>query len=248
MKLTNYLKRCYNKAKRFLKKLFNQHKISFKCNFKWFGNEYGGFYICPELVNLSGKNEVIVYSAGVGGDISFDIDIIKEFNNCKVFAFDPTPKSIEWIKKQNLPENYKFFPIGIGIISKEEKMYLPKNTEYVSGSIYQFDHLSMQKSINVQMKSFDDIIKENGHKYIDIIKMDIEGSEFSVIENLNFNEIICGQIVVEFHERFFNNGDKLLTKTINILKNNGYYCFAISRSNEEYSFINKEYYEKNIMS
>jgi len=242
MRLTNYLKRCYKYIKHFFKKLFAQNKISFKCPFKWFGNEYGGFYICPDLIK--DKDNIIVYSAGVGEDISFDIDIIKEFKNCKVFAFDPTPKSIEWIKKQDLPKNYQFFPYGIGVNSTEEKMYLPKNMKHVSGSIYQSDHLSMENVINVQMKSFYDIIKENGHKYIDIIKMDIEGSEFSVIENLNFNEVICGQIVIEFHERFFNNGDKLLTKTINILKDNGYYCFAISGSCEEYSFINKKYYEK----
>jgi len=93
---------CYRKFK---------NKIVIKCNFKWFGNDYGGFYICPDLLKYN-NGEKIIYSIGIGEDISFDLDIIKEFPNCKIYAFDPTPKSIEWIKKQHLPKNMIFFHLA----------------------------------------------------------------------------------------------------------------------------------------
>jgi FkbM family methyltransferase len=224
-------------------KLSTRHYVSLKCDYRWFGNDYGGFYVCTEIVNLNSNDEIIVYSAGVGEDVSFDMDVVKEFGKCKIFAFDPTPKSIEWVKRQDLPVNYRFFPNGISTKTGEQKMYLPKNKDFVSGSIYESRHLSTDNYIIVQMKSIDDILKENGHKYIDIIKMDIEGSEFSVIEHLKFHEVNCGQFLVEFHGRFFRNGSKLIKKAINILKNNGYYCFAISNTGEEYSFINKDLYK-----
>jgi ubiquinone/menaquinone biosynthesis C-methylase UbiE len=73
--------------------------------------------------------------------------------------------------------------------------------------------------------------------------MDIEGSEFNVIRSLPKN-VIFGQIVVEFHERFFKNGKKALKEALKILKKNGYYCFAISSHGDEYSFINKAKYNK----
>jgi hypothetical protein len=56
---------------------------------KWNGNTYGGFYVHPDALS---KNS-IVYSFGIGEDISFDKAII-ENHKCHVFAFDPTPKSI----------------------------------------------------------------------------------------------------------------------------------------------------------
>lgn len=93
------------------------------------------------------------------------------------------------------------------------------------------------------MKSLEDIAKEFQHSYIDILKMDIEGSEFEIIENLPQN-IIFGQILIEFHERFVKNGKKLLNQFFHILKQRGYYCFAISKNGDEYSFINKKEYEK----
>lgn len=171
--------------------------------------------------------------------------MLKEFDNCKIFAFDPTPKSIEWVKKQDLPANFNFFSYGISIKTREEKMYLPKNKNHVSGSICESDHLSKEDVIIVQMKCIEDIAKDNNHEYVDIIKLDIEGSEFSVIENLDFEKINCGQILIEFHERFFKDGKKLKNNAIKKLKDNNYYCFAISNNGEEYSFINKNIYEKN---
>ena len=116
----------------FIKKKY----IVFKCNQKWYGKEKcDGFFICPEM--LQHKNQIIVYSAGIGKDISFELDLIKEFENCKIYAFDPTPKSAEWINEQNLPDNFIFFPYGISLKTGEEIMYLPDKKEYVIGSVFQ---------------------------------------------------------------------------------------------------------------
>ena len=216
----------------------------FKCNSEWHGNEYGGFYICPDVLK---NNEIIVYSAGIGEDISFDIDIINRYNNCKIFAFDPTPKSIKWVEKQSLHSNFNFYPYGISDKTGEEQMFLPKNSEHVSGSIYESEHLSKEDRIVVQMKSIESIIAENNHNYIDIIKMDIEGSEFRVLESLDFGKLNCGQILIEFHQRFFKDGKKMLRAAIKRLRKNNYFCFAVSNSEEEFSFINRAIF-KNLNS
>jgi len=218
------------------KKLTKQ-LVKVKCNFKWFGNDYGGFYICPDVFR---NEEIIVYSIGIGEDASFDIDFMKEYKNCKIFAFDPTPKSIEWMKKQKLPQNFNICPYGISSKTGEQKMFLPQNKNHVSGSMYELEHLSKDDTITVKMKRIEDILREYGHEYVDIIKMDIEGGEFSVLENMNFKRINCGQIVLEFHEQFFKDGKELMEKAIKKLKNNNYCCFAISHSCHEYSFINTD--------
>ena len=54
------------------------------------GTDYGGWYF-PEKHNLN--QDSIIYSAGVGEDISFDLKIQNDLN-CNIFLIDPTIKSI----------------------------------------------------------------------------------------------------------------------------------------------------------
>jgi FkbM family methyltransferase len=207
----------------------NEHK-------KWFGSEYGGFFVCEEI--LKNREQVIVYSCGVGKDISFDVEMMKKYKQSKIFAFDPTPISMKWIENQQLPDNFFFFPIGISDKNGIEKMYFPKNFG-VSYGVFSWD-IKNKDEIMVEMHTIERIAEERGHKFIDILKMDIEGSEFVVLNSLDFEKIQFGQILVEFHERFLENGDKVLKKTIAVLEANGYECFAVS-DDFEYSFINKRF-------
>lgn len=213
----------------------NSHfKIGVKCNHLWYGNTYGGFYLCPEFVD---ENSVI-YSFGIGEDISFDNTIIKN-HNCSVFGFDPTPKSINWVKNQKVSDKFHFYEFGISDKNEAIEFYLPKNPEHVSGSIIIQKNIDVTKKINVEMKSLRHIMNELGHQHIDVLKMDIEGSEYDVIENILESKISITQILIEFHDRFFENGNRKSKEIVKKMDRNGYKIFAISDSFEEISFINK---------
>ena len=67
--------------------------------------------------------------------------------------------------------------------------------------------------------------------------MDIEGSEYDVIDGILDSKIQINQIVIELHERFFNNGKEKSVELLDKLRKNGYSIFAISKSFEEISFI-----------
>ena len=102
---------------RFLFKLIRKifHKI---CKFievnlptKYLGTPYGGWYFSE--TNLP-KNPTLL-SAGVGEDISFDIEILNNFS-AKVYFVDPTPRSISHIDKIiyrgieiKLKNNYQYY-------------------------------------------------------------------------------------------------------------------------------------------
>ena len=213
---------------------FSHLKISVPLKHVWHGSTYGGFYLSPELLN----KKSIVYSFGIGEDVSFDNAVIKNYD-CTVFAFDPTPKSINFIKQLN--PNKKFFFYGFGISSKSEfvDFYLPNNPEHISGSIITQKNVNLNNTVRVEMKSLKHIMSELGHKHIDVLKMDIEGSEYDVIEDILNSNISITQILVEFHDRLFENGYQKSIKVINALKLKGYEIFAVSESFEEVSFINK---------
>lgn len=209
-------------------------KRAINCNKVWYGNVYGGFYACPDYLN----HNSIVYSFGIGEDISFDKDII-ENHNCHVFGFDPTPKSINWVQDQNLPLKFSFFEFGISDKSGFTEFYLPKNPNYVSGSIISQNNIDVKEKVNVKMKTIQDIINELGHVHIDVIKMDIEGAEYDVIDNILDHNISVDQILVEFHDRFFDKDTVKSLQTVKKLKSKGYEIFAGSDSFEEISFIKK---------
>ena len=130
-------------------------KKGINCDSVWYGSDYGGFFVCPSLLN----EKSIVYSFGIGEDISFD-QMINDKHNCDVYAFDPTPKSINWIKNYLLFKKFHFYEFGLSDKSGFLDFYLPKNPNYVSGSSISSSHLNITDKISVKMKSLKEIITD----------------------------------------------------------------------------------------
>ena len=206
--------------------------IDYKCPREWYGNAYGGFYINPDTLN---KNAVI-YSFGIGQDISFDLTAIAK-HDCQVFGFDPTPKSIAWVKAQKFPINFTFEGIGVGKENEKSILNLPKNEDAVSGSLYVHEFVDQLNYVEVELQTFQYIANRLGHKTIDVLKMDIEGAEYDTIDNIINSNIAITQILLEIHERFFEDGKQKTELLLKKLKDKGYKLFAISDSYQELSFI-----------
>lgn len=232
------------RAKNFIKRTIIQlsgkksHlKKGISCDYKWYGHYHGslGFNLCPTLLN----EKSIVYSFGIGEDISFDNEVI-ERHQCKVYGFDPTPRSIDWIKNQDISNLFHFQDYGIAEKTGVIEFFLPKNEEHVSGSMALPKHLNPSDYIEVQMKSLKDIIIELKHDKIDVLKMDIEGGEYEVINSILDSGVIIDQLLIEFHEHFFDDGKDKTIAALNKLKGEGYEIYAISDTFNEISFIRKE--------
>lgn len=211
--------------------------VPVKCS--WYGNSYGGFYAIPILLNAGS----IIYSIGIGKDISFDRAIIKK-HGCKVFAFDPTPKSIEWIGEQKLPASFRYYSYGISKKTGNDKFFLPENPRGVSGSLVIHDDVDERKFIEVPMKSFADIAREFDHRHIDVLKMDIEGAEYDIIKSILKSPVTIDQILIEFHDRFFSEKENKSKMVVETLQKFGYEIYAASISYEEVSFIHTRALQK----
>lgn len=199
---------------------------------KWLGNEYGGFGVCCRLLG----DEPIVYSFGIGEDVSFDTELIEKYN-AEVYAFDPTPKSIRWVNKNVHNTKFHFYPYGISDKDEKENFYLPKNDNYVSGSSLMHDGLRTIP-VEVDMFRLETIMNKIGHMKIDLLKIDIEGSEFKVItEIVNIPGGIL-QVCVEVHGRFFGNeGYKKNRELIHTMNEAGYLLVYVSDTFEELTFV-----------
>ena len=199
------------------------------------GTEYGGWTICPSDIS----HDSIVYSFGIGEDVSFDNSLINKYR-LNIFAFDPTPKSFKWVESQKLPREFRCFGYGIADYDGIAKFYPPENPEHISHTLLNNDVTSSQ-AIKVEVRKLKTIMDMLGHQKIDILKMDVEGAEYSVIRNIIDSNIEISQILVEFHHRFLNNGLSETNSIIQLLNKHNYKIFAISDSLEEYSFINENF-------
>jgi FkbM family methyltransferase len=200
----------------------------------WYGNKYGGFYIIPELLNA----DSIMYSFGIGEDVSFDMDVINN-HGCQVFAYDPTPRSIEWISRQDLPNNFHFQPYGIHSIDAESAFYLPKNKAYVSGSLSLTEISDEREKISVPVFRLKTLMEKNRHDHISVLKMDIEGAEYEVIEDIINSGIQVQQVLVEFHHRLKEIGAPKTRQALKLLNDNGFKVFGVSELNSEISLIHE---------
>lgn len=192
---------------------------------------YSEYYILADSLNSSS----VVYSFGIGEDLSFSNKIIEKYG-CHVFAFDPTPKAINYVNNHDLSKNclFHFIPIGVANYDGMTKFHLPTNDDYVSGSIEKWQGLK-EESILVQVLKLNSIMTELGHNRIDLLKMDIEGTEFNVCEDIVKSGIEINQICVEIHDRFFEDGYKRLKKMIWELNKVGYYL--ASRKGDDLTFV-----------
>lgn len=224
-----------NKFLRKIKFLIQGNHISIKIHKikrEWYGNNYGGFYLADKSLNKSS----VVYSIGIGEDISFDTEVMDKFG-CKIFAFDPTPKSVKWVKKNVKNQKFIFQPLGLASQKGKKEFFLPKNKDHVSGSIHNINSIETANSIRLNFDTLSNIMKKHKHNKIDVLKMDIEGSEYEIIEDIRKYALDIKQILVEFHPHFEAEGKKKTIKAIKNLQEMGYKCFGRSNSLLEYSFI-----------
>jgi FkbM family methyltransferase len=176
-----------------------------------------------------------VYSFGVGEDVSFDLAVIEKFG-AQVHAFDPTPKSVEWVKKQTLPSKFRFHELGVAGHDGVARFSLPR-PDYVSYSVSD-EPPDGERVVEAQVERLATIMKRLGHSRIDLLKMDIEGSEYSVIDDLAKSRPEISQLLVEFHHEIGNPQSVMQTRNaISRLNALGYQLFHTSETGREYSFI-----------
>ena len=197
---------------------------------RWMGSDYGGFYVVDHLLS----KDSIVYSCGVGEDISFDLAVMAQYG-LNVYAFDPTPLAIKFIGETSVPPLFHFEAIGIGNRDETTKFYLSTDERDISASI--IDKQDHAECINVEMQKISTIMKRLTHQRIDLLKMDIEGSEYAVLENMLEEEIFPKQLCIEFHHRFPQIGLEPTRSIIQKLNKVGYKIAKISASGLEYTFL-----------
>ncbi|XP_052072674.1 uncharacterized protein LOC127710752 [Mytilus californianus] len=127
----------------------------------------------------------LVYSFGIGNDFRFD-DAMATLG-CEVHSFDPSMNVSEHTRESGVV----FHTFGIG--SHNDDLFTPRTDEFTRKE---------QKS-TWELKKLSTILSNLDHQNmtLDILKLDIEGNEWDVLENIIQEDLLfkIKQLEVEYH-------------------------------------------------
>ena len=146
---------------------------------------------CPDDLN----NQSVIYSGGVGRDITFEHELVKRFG-ASIVLIDPSPTGQETMSKnENRIPQFKFCEVGLAGRCGSIKLSPPTDDEEGSWSAFSEKHSTLE----VPALDLETLMKQNGHSYLDLLKLDIEGAEYDVLDDLLKKKIPVRQVLVEFH-------------------------------------------------
>jgi FkbM family methyltransferase len=166
------------------------------------GSACGGWIVPTHLLNRAS----ICYCVGVGEDITFDMGLIARFG-CNVFAYDPTPRAALHVQKHAADcANYVYERVGLWDTNEVVRFYAPANPQNVSHSA-----LNLQKTddyFEAPCKRLNTLLAENGHERITLLKLDIEGAEYKVVDSILADQLPIDIVCVEYDEAFHPLDDR----------------------------------------
>ena len=224
----------YQKKKRFLKRLIGR-ELRIRNDIDVPVVKDGGWWYAPGELDA----DSVVYSLGVGDDIEFDLALIDKYG-VEVHAFDPTPSSVQLVARRNVPGRFVFHPWAVtandGTLTFYPRLKKDGTKSDVMYTMVAEDE-TVDDGIDVPAFSLATIGRKLGHDRIDMLKMDIEGAEYEVLDGLLASPVKPRQLLVEFHHRFAGIGLEKSAAMVDRLRDDGYRIFAISEAGREVSFL-----------
>jgi len=210
---------------------FAPPRVQVKRRLERFGTEYGGYFLDSSMIQAG----AIVYSLGIGEDITFDLSLIERFG-VDIQAFDPTPRVKRWLAMQSLPPQFHFHEVGIAGHDGEETFYLPPRQNWVSHSVVHARQYSSD-SVRFPVMRLSTAMNLQGHTRLDLLKIDIEGAEYAVIKEIVREKIPVTQLLVEFHHRLSPLGTDKTRDALSQLGEYGMKISSVCPRKEVFTFV-----------
>ena len=198
IKINKMFKKIKNKF--FLKESNNEKLQSNRCK-PWF--EANGDKTLRLDYNLN-ENSVVFDIGGYKGE--FAADIFCKYG-CNIYIFEPIIEYYEEIKsKFRNNSKVRIFPFGLGMKNSSELISLDEN----NSSLFRFS----EHQILIQIKSINEFIEEYKITNIDLMKINIEGAEYDLLDSLISvkNHLIIQNFQIQFHDFVFDSAKERMVK------------------------------------
>jgi FkbM family methyltransferase len=154
------------------------------------------------------------YIIDCGANIGLSIIYVKEkFPNAKILAFEPDDTNYFLLSKNIASFEYKNVELRKQAVWIEDTVLNFSSDASMSSKI---SESSSNNSISVNAIRLKDFLKEP----VDFLKIDIEGAEYSVLNDIAEQLHFVRNLFIEYHGTFNQNGE--LLEMLNIVKQQGF--------------------------
>jgi FkbM family methyltransferase len=193
------------------------------------GNRHGSWFVATGSLSPA----PVVYSFGVGRDLSFEYALIERFG-ATVHAFDPTPLALEWVRSQRLPDRLILHELGLADYDGTAR-FLPSRR--VGGENFSMiRETGLGDPIEAPVRRFATIAALVGTEP-ELVKLDIEGTEYAVLPDLLGSGFRPRQLLIEFHHWWREVSPGKTRAAIRLLNRHGYRVADVSAKGKEYTFV-----------
>ena len=171
--------------------------------FERLGTRYGGWWLyAPAL-----EKPPLLIDCGLGKDISFPKAFLERFGG-RAIGIDPNPEALEY-SRAHCPPGMEVRDAALWSEAGNEISFymprplaeLPKGADGVSGSLLASHSYAGQDKRTVRTTSLGEILSQAGREECDVLKLDIEGAEYAVLEAICRDGSVrrVRELLVEFH-------------------------------------------------
>jgi FkbM family methyltransferase len=203
-------------------------RLSGKANMDPFNN---GEYLVLEKIIKQANEEVFFVDGGanIGNHSKTFISLCKKYNKKpNVYAFEPFPDTFKKLEKNLLAEKAEIFMKALGEDRLTKTFYFNKNNP-ISGTNSTFKHYYLNDEIKIQQDTIDNYIEILGIEKVDLLKLDVEGSELLALKGAehSLDKNIFKYIQLEYNQTWLKSGADI-KQVLDICKKYGYSLFRLS--------------------
>jgi FkbM family methyltransferase len=180
-------------------------------------------------------NNSVFIDVGCGYKAELSQYLIDKYH-LTAYAVDPTEKHAQALKELVDRFSPHFIHLPYAITSTNKEMDFFETLDHESGSILG-DHCNIVKDrirkYKVQGKNISSLIKELGLVKVDLLKLDLEGAEYELIDCLTVEDLTpVNQLFIEFHHHAFKRIHRKNTrKAVSAIKSLGFNAFSLDSNN-----------------
>jgi len=151
----------------------------------------------------------IEFVIDIGANVGyFSLFALSKNPSAKVFAYEPIPKNFKLLNKYKLQNPHLNLQVFNKAVSKPNQksiiLHFDESDEFTTSASLFSDDKQLDK-LEVESTSLESIIKDNQLNKVDLVKLDCEGAEYSILYNTD--EKIFGKIKMLAIETHYKNNE-----------------------------------------
>jgi FkbM family methyltransferase len=157
------------------------------------GSPYGGWLVPVPLLGRSW----VCYCVGAGGDISFDMELIRKYD-ARVRAFDPVEGYVRSSREQAGDEP-RFSAHQAALATDDGPLRMQVTHDEQSRSVSAAELYDGESFVELPGRTLSTLMSELGDDHIDLLKLDVEGAEYSLLPTLDLAALGVKVFAVQLH-------------------------------------------------